>query len=100
MFPENDMHTLIEEYKGKVLRYWKYKRPGVSYDYGEGEEPGPYENARCEFGRLISAVTLPGYDMLLCFEEDLSSGKLYRTFVKLSEIDMAYSDSDQEDDDE
>lgn len=97
MVPEYDMQALIEEYKGKIFRYWKYKHPGASYDYGDGEEPGPYECETCDYGRLVSAVTLPGYDMLLCFEDRLSGGKVYRTFVKLSEIDLAYSENDQED---
>ena len=96
MVPEYDMQALIEEYKGKVFRYWKYKHPGLKYDFGDGENPGPYVDERCERGRLISAVTLPGYDMLLCFEEELSPGKMYRDFVKLSEVDIAYSDTDQE----
>lgn len=100
MANEYDMQAFIEDHKGKIFRYWKYKHPGVSYDYGDGEEPGPYEDEHCSFGRLISAVTLPGYDLLLCFEDDLSGGKCYRTYVKLSEVDISYSDNDQEDEDE
>ena len=31
------INAFIEEYSGKILRYWKYKKPGIVYDYGDGE---------------------------------------------------------------
>lgn len=100
MNPEYDMQAFIEEHKDEVFRYWRYKRPGLKYDSDDDESPGPYVSERCERGRLVSDVTLPGYDMLLCFEEDLGHGEMYRTYIRLSEVDIAYSDTDQEDEDE
>lgn len=99
MVPYNDIQALIETYKGKYFRFWRYKKPGVSYSYfGEEEVSGPYIDEHCDTGRLVNAYELPDGDLLLCFEDDTSSG-VYQDFVKLSEIDLAYSDYDQEDED-
>ena len=98
MVPANDIYAFIEEYSGKILRYWKYKKPGIVYDYGDGEEPGPYECETCSYGRLVRAYELPDGDLLLCFEDKGINDGVYQEFFKLSEVNIAYTDYDQEED--
>lgn len=89
------MERFLEEYKGKIFRFWRYRRPGVKYeDYGE-EADGPYITQRCDFGALQDVFTLPDNDMMVCLENDLGDGNKYREFYKLSEIDLVYSETDQ-----
>lgn len=90
------MDRFLEEYKGKVLRFWRYKRPGVKYDYCGEEASGPYIDKTCDYGVLQDMYTLPDNDVMVCIENDLSNGDKYREFYKLSEIDLSYSDSDQD----
>ena len=96
VFP-NDFYAFIEEYTGKILRYWTYKKPGVSYNYGDREEPGPYESETCLYGRLSKAYALPDGDFLLCFEDKGIGGTAYQEFYKLSEVCIAFTEYDQED---
>ena len=90
------MDRFLEEYKGKVLRFWRYKRPGIKYDYCGEEANGQYISGTCNYGVLQDMYTLPDNDVMVCIENDLRNGDKYREFYKLSEIDFVYLDSDQD----
>ena len=91
------LNEFFNQNYGRVFRYWKYKRPNIPY---YDNENSPYECEECDYGELVDVIVLPNNDVMLAFKTEMSDGKAYINYVKLSEIDMAYSDRDQEDDDE
>ena len=87
----------IAENRGKVFRYWEYKKPGISYDFGYGEQKGPYVNEECYYAYIVSCVQLPDGDILLGFDEDPKAENRYIEYRKLSEIELAFASRDQDD---
>ena len=90
------MKDFIDRNKNKIFRYWLRKRMWTSYEM-ELKDPTQtdLDNEECLYGYLIDAVNL-GYDWLIGIsdEQTLEEAK-YISYYKLSELDLAYSDSDQ-----
>ena len=89
----------LKKYDGQMLRYWRYKRPGLSYDgFGDGDKDTPLVSERADFGRIVEAYALPDGDVMLGFSE--SEDNRYIEYQKLSELDIAWSNIDQENEDD
>ena len=86
---------LKEHYDGKLFRYWLRKVNYTPYEWDKKFPDQSYlENDECSYGYIVDVIDL-GYDYLLGITED-SKEKDYVSFHRLSEIDLAYSESDQE----
>ena len=85
---------MVRDYKGKIIRYWEYKKPGVEYKYDYEDYNGPFISAHCDYAQILDAYALPDGDVMLVLGDNDDS---YREFLKLSEIEIAFSPKDQED---
>lgn len=90
------MTQFIEQNKGKLFRYWLIKRNYTPYEIAL-KDPCQSEliEDACSYGYFVDCIDL-GYDHLIGISED-SSKPDYISYHKLSLIDFAYSDQDQED---
>ena len=82
------LEDFVRKYSGKTFRVWYRKRPGINYSASSEE---------CEFSTLVGAYEIGSNDWLLALENLLSDGKKYVEFCRLSEIDLNFSDGDQDD---
>ena len=89
------MKNFIKKHRNDVFRYWIHKRMWTPYEM-ELKDPDQtdYENLECDYGYLVEAIDL-GYDWLIGISDTLD--KIYISYYKLSELELALSDSDQED---
>ena len=89
------MKEFFETHKHHVLRYWERKRMWTPYDI-ECKDPDQleYGDVECAHGYMVELYDI-GNDWLIGFSEDREAG--YVEYHKLSDIEFAYSDSDQED---
>lgn len=84
---------VVNEYKGKTIRYWQYKKPGLKY-YSDSEEPdSPFVTEMCAYSEIMDAYTLPDGDVLLVLSDNDGA---YREFYKLSELEIAFTEKDNE----
>ena len=85
----------INQNKNKLFRYWLRKTMWTPYEM-ELKDPNQSDlvNEECSYGYFVNCVDL-GYDWLVGISEDNPNGK-YVSYHKLSELDFAYSVSDQE----
>lgn len=86
----------LELHKDDYFRYWVHKFMFTPYEVEEKfEDQSCFEDETCSYGYIVEHVVLPNNDVLLGFREDKEYG--YTTYKKLSEIDLALSDKDNED---
>ena len=88
------MKDFIKRNKNTVFRYWERRTMWTPYEM-ELKDPDQleYGDVECNHGYIVAAIDL-GYDWLLGFSDDLSAD--YIEYHKLSNIELAYSDTDQE----
>ena len=88
------MREFFEKHRYTVFRYWLRRHMWTPY---EMELKDPYQveygDEECSFGYIVEVVDL-GYDWLIGISESLDGS--YIEYYKLSDIELAYSDSDQE----
>ena len=86
----------LEVHKDDCFRYWVHKIMFTPYEVEEKfEDQSCFEDDICSYGYIVEHVILPDNDILLGLREDKEYG--YTTYKKLSEIDLALSESDNED---
>ena len=78
-----------------IFRMWEYKRMFTPYEQEEKfSDESLYVNTQCEFIRIKDVITLPDGDLLLAVSPiDLSE---YVAYHKLSDISLAKTDKDME----
>lgn len=88
------MKDFVERNKNTVFRYWHRKRMWTPYEM-ELKDPlqSDLELEECSFGYIVEAINL-GHDWLIGISEDKKAD--YVSYYRLSEIDLAISDTDQE----
>lgn len=88
------MKEFIEQNRGKCFRYWIRKRMWTPYEMElKDKYQSDLEDEEAEYGYLVEAVDL-GHDWLIGISEDKKFD--YISYYKLSEIEFAYSESDQD----
>lgn len=89
------MREFFEKHKNTVFRYWQRKRMWTPYDQ-ECKDPYQLEfgDDECSYGYIVEVIDL-GYDWLIGISSELDAG--YIEYYKLNDIELAYCDSDQED---
>ena len=86
----------LEVHKDDCFRYWVHKIMFTPYEVEEKfEDQSCLEDTEASFGYIVDYIVLPDNDILLGLREDKEYG--YTTYKKLSEIDLALSDKDNED---
>ena len=86
----------LEIHKDDCFRYWVHKIMFTPYEVEEKfSDQSCFEDDTCSYGYIVEHVILPDNDILLGIREDKEYG--YITYQKLSEIDLALSDKDNED---
>ena len=92
------MKEFFEAHKNHVLRYWERKRMWTPYDI-ECKDPyqTDYGDIECSYGYIVELYDI-GNDWLIGISGDQDAS--YVEYYKLSDIAFAYSDSDQEDEDD
>ena len=87
------MIDFIKRNKNTVFRYWERRTMWTPYEM-EIKDPdqAEYGDIECSHGYIVAAIDL-GYDWLLGFSDSLSAD--YIEYRKLSNIELAYSDTDQ-----
>lgn len=84
----------IESHKGEWFRYWIYKKVFTPYEREHCcEYDSQYERDEASYGRIVEVVDLTGDYLVGISEDDRES---YISYYKLSEIDLAWVASDQE----
>ena len=98
----------LKDYEHKVFRMWKYKKMFTPYEMEQKfEDESVYESVTCEYviitkiiplsndDYLIGYILADGYDYSEIINQ--SESQKLEWYVKLSEISLAYSESDNED---
>lgn len=84
--------------KDKVFRMWVYKRMFTPYEQQEAfSDQSEFVNEEVFFIKLREAVTLPNGDILIEYTFADGSDSTYMEYAKLSEIKLAYSERDNND---
>ena len=79
-----------------IFRIWEYKRMFTPYEQFEKfSDESPYVNDECDFIKICGVITLPDGDLLLATTDAYGDGK-YISYHKLSEISLAKSEKDME----
>ena len=88
------MKKFFKKHKNDVFRYWLRKRMWTPYEM-ELKDPDQtdYEMLECAYGYIVEVVNL-GYDWLIGISDSLD--KNYISYYKLSDIELALSDNDQD----
>lgn len=100
-----DINNWLKTYEGKVFRMWVYKRMFTPYEMEQKfTDESVYESSQCEQVIFTEIIPLNDGDYLLgyilagdYYLDDLKKmpeSDLYRQYVKLSEITIAYSEKD------
>ena len=91
------MKEFFEKHKNDIFRYWIRKRMWTPYEV-ELKDPyqAEYGDEECSHGYIVEIVDL-GYDWLIGISESLDA--TYVEYFKLSDIELAFSDTDQNIDD-
>ena len=88
------MKDFVEKNKDTVFRYWLRKRMWTPYEMElKDKYQSDLEDEEAEYGYLVEAVDL-GHDWLIGVSEDKNAD--YISYYRLSEIDLAISNNDQE----
>ena len=81
-----------------VFRLWEYKRMFTPYEQAEKFiDQSIYKDEICDYVIIKDVINLPNGDLLLAMTYPNSDSK-YISYYKLSEIALAKSESDMEDD--
>ena len=88
------MKEFFEKHKNTLFRYWQRKRMWTPYDI-ECKDPHQleYGEEECSCGYIVEVVNL-GYDWLIGISSEIKAD--YIEYYKLNDIELAYCDSDQE----
>lgn len=79
-----------------VFRIWEYKRMFTPYEQEQKFlDESLYVNDECDFVRICDVITLPDGDLLLATTDAYDNTK-YISYYKLSEISLAKSEKDME----
>ena len=91
----NNFELWLEAHKDTCFRYWVHKIMFTPYEETEKfEDQSCYENDECNNGYIVDYTVLPDNDILIGFSENKDSG--YISYYKLSVIDLAISDTDND----
>ena len=86
----------VENHKNINFRYWIHKTIFTPYELAEKfTDQSCTENDEAMYGYITDYSILPNNDILIGFSEDKEAN--YISYYKLSEIDINYSKSDNED---
>lgn len=103
----DDIYDFLKYNQHKVFRIWKYKKMFTPYEMEQKfEDESIYESTNCEF--VIFTEIIPLYnDYMLGYIladgyyynelKDMPENKKYTSYIKLSEIEIAYAENDQKD---
>lgn len=79
-----------------IFRLWEYKRMFTPYEQEQKfSDESLYVNDECDHIRILDVITLPDGDLLLATTDAYDDGT-YISYYKLSEISLAKSDKDME----
>lgn len=79
-----------------IFRLWEYKRMFTPYEQEQKFiDESPYVYDECGYIRILDVITLPDGDLLLATTGAYDDGT-YISYYKLSEISLAKSDKDME----
>lgn len=79
-----------------IFRLWEYKRMFTPYEQAEKfSDESLYVNDECDHVRILDVIALPDGDLLLATTYAYGDGK-YISYYKLSEISLAKSEKDME----
>ena len=88
------MKNFIEKNKNTVFRYWLRKRMWTPYEMElKDKYQTDLEDDEASYGYIVEAINL-GYDWLIGISEEKEAN--YISYYKLSEVDFAISDMDQD----
>ena len=91
----NSFETWVEAHKDVSFRYWVHKIMFTPYEQEEKfEDQCCTESDTCEYGYIVEYTVLPDNDVLIGFSEVKNSG--YVSYHKLSTIELAHSNKDNE----
>ena len=93
------MKDFIEENKNTIFRYWIKKEKFTPYEKKMCyEDESLYINEEAYHGYITECIDLNNGDYLLAIrsEDNMDSDNIYVEYYKLSSIDIAYADNDQE----
>lgn len=89
------MKNFVEKKKNKKFRYWLKKRMWTPYEMDKKDPcQSDLEDEECSYGYIVDVADL-GYDWLIGISED-SADLDYVQYYKLSELDLAISERDQD----
>lgn len=94
-----DFETWLHDYGDRIYRYWVYKRMFTPEEQaGKYIDQSCFEDDTAQYGYIKEAIELPDGDILLGFQwPDMDHS--YIDYHKLSEIALACSELDMEDED-
>lgn len=79
-----------------IFRLWEYKRMFTPYEQEQKFiDESPYVDDECDHIRILDVIALPDGDLLLATTGAYDDGT-YISYYKLSEISLAKSDKDME----
>ena len=85
----------LEVHKDDSFRYWVHKIMFTPYEIEQKfEEQSCLEDDTCSFGYIVDHVVLPNNDIMIGLSESKNGD--YINYYKLSNIDLALSKSDNE----
>lgn len=91
------LEDFIKSNEGKLFRYWLVKRNYTPYEWDKKyEDQSELIEDECSYGYFVDCIDL-GYDHLIGITEDCRNSG-YISYHKLSLMDFAYCDRDQEED--
>jgi len=99
-----DFETWLHDNSDRIYRYWVYKKMFTPYEQDQKFiDESCFVDNKCEYGIIREAIELPDGDILIGFidphtRED-SHAYGYINYYKLSEITLAHSPRDMEDED-
>ena len=90
-----NLETFIGKNEGKLFRYWLVKRNYTPYEWEKKDDcQSELIDDECSYGYFVDCINL-GYDHLIGITED-SRDNGYVSYHKLSLLDFAYCEKDQE----
>ena len=85
----------VESHKNDCFRYWIKKELFTPYEIDlKDEYQCLTENDECMYGYIVEFVLLPDNDVMIALSEDVNGA--YRTYYKLSRLDLALCNKDNE----
>ena len=85
----------LELHKNDCFRYWVHKMGFTPYELEQKfQDQSWLENDECMYGYIVDHVVLPDNDVMIGLSESKDGG--YISYYKLSAIDLALSDFDEE----